>query len=141
MTSIPLGPKIRTANESTLQADVLDTLRALPWCMLERNSVGRAQFGQAVVKFGLCVGASDLLGIVTMESGVGRWFALELKHPDFAKRGPDLGARAARELTEDQALFLGRVNRYGGYACVAACLADALEHAERARAGLPGQVL
>lgn len=89
--------------------------------VLWRNNVGvaRPHPDQRPVRYGLCVGSSDLVGIL---APAGRFFALEIKTPT---------GRA----TTEQGLFLALVRQRGGFAAIARSVDDARAALERARAG------
>src|SRR5687768_4201217 len=105
--------------ESEIQHEVRLALGAQPGCVFYRNNVGQAQFvspqGQVQhVKYGLCEGSSDLIGLATVlittemvGRPLGRFVALELKKP---------GASTAKDRREKQEMFRNLVNRMGGYA-------------------------
>jgi hypothetical protein len=88
--------------------------------ILWRNNVGvlEDKRGQKV-RYGLCVGSSDLIGILR-ESG--RFVALEIK-------------TAKGRVDEDQELFLGLVRRCGGFAAVVRSVDEALAAIGRAAEG------
>lgn len=86
--------------EAQLLRAILRSLGARPDLRLFRNEVGRAVDPRtgAHVTFGLCVGSSDLVGIVLPR---GRFLALEVKSP-------------TGKLTPQQRAFLAMVNAMGG---------------------------
>ena len=108
--------------ETQLLAEIRLALGRDPRVVLWRNNTGMAEQQGRPVRYGLCVGSSDLVGIVTMASGVGRFLALEVK----TERG-----RVSRE----QEQFLGVVNARGGYGVVVRSVEDARAAVERAAAG------
>ncbi len=84
----------------------------LPHATLWRNEVGTAKHENRVVRYGLCVGSADLIGIreltITPElvgSTVGQFVALELKTP-------------TGRLSAEQRQFIALVQRRGGLAAV-----------------------
>jgi hypothetical protein len=87
--------------------------------VLWRNSTGVARPNDRVVRYGLCVGSSDLIGILAPS---GRLLALEVKTP-------------VGRLTLEQRQFLELVRRRGGFACVVRSVDDAVAAMDRARAG------
>lgn len=98
-----------------------------------RNNVGGAEFwnehAQDVdhVAYGVGgPGGADLIGVVTMPSGIGRIVAIEMKAP---------GARTKPARAALQAQFRRLVNDNGGYADVARTPDEAVAIAGRARAG------
>lgn len=74
------------------------------------------------VRYGLCRGSSDLVGVVTMPDGLGRFAAWEIKGPDG-------------DLTEEQNQFLRLVRRLGGFGCEVRSVDDVLASVGRCRAG------
>ncbi len=76
--------------------------------------------GLRFIRYGVGKGGSDLLGIVKLSSGVGRFFALEVKTGK---------ARASKE----QEMFIALVRRYGGYASIVRSVQDALTAIEEAQ--------
>lgn len=88
-----------------------------------RNNVGVASFpGGAKVAYGLCVGSGDLIGILQMPDGTGRFTSLECKSD-------------AGKLTEEQVKWADVVRRFGGFACTVRSGTEALDALARARAG------
>lgn len=90
---------------------------------LWRNQVGVAEYpGGARVPYGLCRGASDLIGIRSLiikpehvGTTIGQFTALEVKS-------------AKGRLRPEQVLFLNLVRSKGGLAFHARSVAEALEH-------------
>lgn len=82
-----------------------DPSRAVLW----RNNTGIALQGNTRVRYGLCVGSADLIGVAN-----GRFIALEVKTPT---------GRVSRE----QAQFLALVNARGGIGRVVRSVEDALD--------------
>lgn len=71
---------------------------------LWRNNVGAMTNNDGrLVKYGLCTGSADLIGIQQLPSGLGRFVALEVKRP---------GGRA----TQEQIKWLAMVREMGGIA-------------------------
>lgn len=106
--------------ESELQHAVRLALGRHPAARLYRNEVGQAKHQGRVVRYGLCVGSSDLIGwrrvLITPEhvgSHIAQFVAIELK--------TDTG-----RLTTEQRQFLELVQRWGGVAGVARSAEDAL---------------
>lgn len=96
--------------ESVLMKQIM--LAAPKWnCRLFRNNTGilRDARGQHV-KFGLCVGSSDLIGWTICDAAA-IFTAVEVK-----QRG--------KKPTKSQALFLEAVKQAGGIACVAYGIED-----------------
>lgn len=82
-------------NEADIQREVmmeLSNLGAVAW----RNNTGAYKANERYVRYGLCVGSSDIIGIYQ-----GRFLAVEVKTP----KG---------KLTEAQKNFLNTVNANGG---------------------------
>jgi hypothetical protein len=79
---------------------------------------------------GLGPGSADLVGIVRLDSGVGRAIAIEVKLPA-------LGRLRAGDLRPDQARWLDVFGRLGGHAAVVHSVAEALAAVEACRAGKP----
>lgn len=79
-------------------------------CVIWRNNVGVLKNAAGIpIKFGLCVGSSDLIGIAPS----GKFLAVEIKTPT---------GRA----TTDQIRFIEAVRRHGGIAGIARSPAEAL---------------
>jgi hypothetical protein len=88
----------------------------LPDVVLWRNSTGAAKLPDGRwVRYGLCVGGSDLIGIA-----FGRFLALEVKRP---------GGRA----TPEQLQFLALVDRLGGVGAIVHSVDEAMGAVERAK--------
>ena len=110
--------------------------------VLWRNSTGHTTEYTAEterhIRYGLCKGSSDLVGIVVMRervvdssgktiglmpgTGLGRFFALEVKTP-------------VGRLTPEQTKFLALVNRMGGFAACVRSVEAARAALDRAAAG------
>lgn len=93
----------------------------LPHATLWRNEVGTSRHENRVVRYGLCVGSADLIGIREVritESHVGtiigQFVALELK-------------TQTGRLSNEQKQFLALVTRRGGLAAPVRTPEDALE--------------
>lgn len=88
--------------------------------VLWRNTAGVAvhMSSNTTQRFGLCKGASDLIGI----GPGGRFFALEVKSP----RG---------RISPEQQLFLELVRHRGGFAAIVRSVEDAYAALNRAREG------
>lgn len=115
-------------SESQIQADIRLALGLEPGLVLWRNSVGVTRSWDAttgaerVVHAGLPVGSADLVGILTLTSGVGRFLALEVK----SARG---------RLRPEQVTWLELVRRMGGFAAVVRSVDEARAAVWRARRG------
>lgn len=110
--------------ETQLLAEIRLALGRDPRVVLWRNNVGTARHEgtDRPVQYGLCVGSSDLIGIVTMANGCGRFFALEVKTP-------------TGRVSKEQTMFLALVNKRGGYACVVRSVDDARAAVDAAHRG------
>lgn len=110
--------------EALLQDTIRLALAEVPGLVLWRNNVGVGVVGhhQAKIRFGLSVGSSDLIGIVRMADGTGRFIALEVK--------TDKG-----RLSPAQRQWMELVRSLGGFAEVVRDPAQALDAVEAARNG------
>lgn len=101
------------STEKTIQNEIMLAVGASPRGRVWRNNTGMLpdRFG-AMVRYGLCVGSSDLIGIWD-----GRFLAVEVKKP---------GKKASKE----QEAFLGIVRKFGGIAFVAHSAAEAMAQLE-----------
>jgi len=104
------------------EQDIMRSIMIAPHgCRLWRNNTGAIKDSEGrLVRFGLCIGSSDLIGIrpITVTSDmightVGVFTAIEVKTP---KGKP----------TEDQINFIQRVKDLGGFAGVARSVEEAL---------------
>jgi hypothetical protein len=96
--------------------------RALGSCedlVCYRQNTGLLEREGRPVRAGLCVGSSDLIGLL---APVGRFVALEVK------------TRTGR-VSPEQVRFLELVRKMGGFACVVRSADEALRAIERARKG------
>lgn len=118
--------------ESQIQDEIRLALGKDPDVALFRNNVGVADVynpssGMTTkLRFGLCVGSSDLIGIVRVEvRGIetGRFFALEVKTPTGSA-------------TEEQVRFLNLVRKFGGFAAIVTSKEEARAAVERCKKGL-----
>jgi hypothetical protein len=105
--------------ERDVQHAIRLALGMLPDVVLWRNSTGLSRTDQRVVRYGLCVGSADLIGVLAPS---GRFLAIEVKSP------------VGRASTE-QKQFLELVRRCGGFGCVVRSVEEALAAIERARRG------
>ena len=79
-------------------------------CLIWRNNVGVLKNAAGIpIKFGLCVGSSDLIGLYR-----GRFLAVEIKTP-------------TGKATPEQLRFIEAVKRHGGIAGIARSPQDALD--------------
>lgn len=109
--------------ESEIQHQIRLSLGSDPRVLLWRNNTGVAKFKDSSVRYGLCNGSSDLVGIVTMPNGTGRFIALECK----TQRGA---------ATTEQRLFLELVRKRGGFAAIVRSVEDAKTAIARAVTGM-----
>lgn len=111
--------------ENAIQAAVRLALGSIPGVVAWRNNVGVAHMlDGSVVRYGLARGSSDLIGIVTMPDGSGRFCAWEVKT-----------RRKGSKPSDEQDLFLGLVRKLGGFACVVRSADEAVAAVARCRAG------
>lgn len=108
--------------EALIQYQIRLAIGARPDVVLWRNNTGVAKHRTASVRYGLCVGSSDLVGILTMPDGTGRFLALECKAPDG-------------RTTKQQEMFLSLVRKRGGFAAVVRSVDEAQAALERALNG------
>lgn len=107
--------------ESIAKAAIREALSRTGRLLLWNNPTGLAySIAGNPITYGLAVGSSDLIGCVI---GSGRFFACEVK----SKRGTP---------SPEQLAFIGAINKAGGYAFVARTPKEALEHLEKATAGV-----
>lgn len=109
-----------TVTESELQNAVRLALGRSSDVRLYRNEVGQARHHNHVVRYGLCVGSSDLIGwrrVIVQPHHVGsqiaQFTAIELK----SETG---------KLTKEQKQFIALVQTWGGLAGVARSVEEAL---------------
>lgn len=110
--------------EAQLQDEIRLAVAQLDGVVLWRNNVGVGRVGRsnAPVRFGLAVGSADLVGLVTMSDGTGRFVAMEVK-------------TASGSLSDEQVRWLRLVRGLGGYAVVVRSVEDAMAAVEAARRG------
>lgn len=99
---------------------ILAALAAQRACKFWRNNTGAVRVGARFVKYGLCKGSADIIGIVTNDVGKGIFVALEVKAPK---------GRA----TPEQIDFLSEVRSFGGIAAIVRTVDEALLCVEAAR--------
>lgn len=126
----PRAPGRSDQLEGEIQREIrLAAGRAVPGCVLWRNNCGVAVHApgterESVVRYGVGGnGGSDLLGILTLASGLGVWIAVEVK------------TSTGRTSTE-QRMFGELVERCGGVFIVARSVDEFVEQATAARARL-----
>lgn len=101
--------------ETQIQNDIRFHLGRRPDVTLWRNSTGEMRLPQGgSLKFGLCVGSADIIGIcrVPMPQPVGVFLAIEVKTPT---------GRPSKE----QINFLDHVNKMGGIGYIARSVEEA----------------
>ncbi len=138
MIPLPIRKPPR-AGESLIVRRIREALGKLPHVTIWRNNTGMLEDRNGTkVRFGLCEGSADLVGLVTMArpvlgiggkvmgyadggfSGVARFLAIEVKQP-------------GKKPTQAQLDFIAHVNAMGGHACWVTSVEDALAEVERAR--------
>lgn len=105
--------------ESQILHDVRLALGRIQGLTIWRNSVGVGATGTRYQRYGLCVGSTDLIGIM---APTGRMFCLEIK----SARG---------RLTRQQRMFASLIRSHGGFCAVARTVHEAQMAVNRARAG------
>lgn len=107
--------------ERNVQHAIREALGLEPGLVLWRNQVGQYTEDRAgkkrVIRYGLCPGSSDLVGLLD-----GRFVGIEVKAP-------------GEKPTPDQERWLQLVRNVGGFACVAHSTDEARAALVRARAG------
>ena len=101
--------------ESDVQKEVMLALYQ-SGCTVWRNNTGAYKDGSRYIRYGLCVGSSDIIGIAP--NGV--FIAIEIK----TQKG---------KLMKEQINFIEAVNRAGGCAFVARSPEDALMELEKCK--------
>jgi len=111
--------------ENTIQGDTLDYLDARPDARGWRNNVGAIRKGKRFIRYGLCKGSSDIIGLVEVKitkEKVGKRVAvftgIELKTKDG-------------KATDEQRTFLGDIVRSGGIGILATsvmCVSDGIRN-------------
>lgn len=105
--------------ERDIQQEIRLASGQVPGLTIWRNSSGVAERAGRTLRYGLCRGSSDLIGVLAPS---GRLVALECK--------TEVG-----RLTEEQKLFLAHVRSRGGFATVVRSVSDFLEAMKRAKEG------
>lgn len=96
--------------EANIQNDIMIAL-SNAGCLIWRNNTGILKDANGrPIKFGLCKGSADLIGIAKD----GKFLAVEVK-------------TATGRVRPEQELFIAAVKRAGGRAGVARCVQDALK--------------
>lgn len=94
---------------------------ALAW----NNPIGLAKMPSGGwVEFGLCEGSADLVGIVKVAGGIGRFFGVEVKVPKTGR------------IRDAQERWAAVVRRWGGYVCFARSVEDAMTGFRECQAGV-----
>tara|TARA_B100000949_G_C14026130_1_gene343438 strand:- start:141 stop:473 length:333 start_codon:yes stop_codon:yes gene_type:complete len=106
-------------NENQIQNDIRIAVGQLPDVVIWRNESGVAEHKGRYVRYGLCKGSADLIGVLAPK---GRFVALEVKTP----RG---------RVSKEQNMFLNLVRSQGGFACVVRSVEEALQAISRAKNG------
>jgi hypothetical protein len=78
-------------------------------CLVFRNNTGAVKDGERFIRYGLCKGSSDIIGLTPD----GRFLAVEVK------------TRTGRP-TKEQQQFIDAINQQGGIAGIARSVEDAL---------------
>jgi len=102
--------------EKLIQRAVRLYLGTQPDIVVWRNNVGVANQRGLIVRYGLCVGSADIIGI----GPGGRFLAFEVK-------------TATGRVSDEQAQFLELVRVMGGYSMVVRSVADAKRAVEEIR--------
>jgi hypothetical protein len=135
MTARPRKAPIANPLETPILHDIRVALGSEPDLVLWRNNTGALPDKRGIpVKFGLCEGSADLIGvlridlenIVTDREFTGRFIALEVKRP--------IDRTGARR-KEMQRLFRELVRRMGGFAAAVNSVEQAKAALDRAREG------
>lgn len=101
-------------SEARVQSAILEALKPLPGCVFWRNNVGAIHKNGRTIRFGLCVGSCDIIGIVD-----GKFAGLEVK----------VGA----PVTEEQKAFMELVRLRGGVVAVVHDVPGAIDTVTRWR--------
>lgn len=96
-------------SEAAIQKAILTAVNCIPGCVFWRNNSGQARIRGSHVRFGLCPGAGDIIGIITG----GRFASLEVKD----------GAPVSKE----QLAFVDLVRAKGGVAAVVRSVPEAVD--------------
>lgn len=110
-----------TNPETIIQNDIRFHVGRRSDVTLWRNSTGEMRLPQGgSLKFGLCVGSADIVGIVRvpLPNPVGVFLAIEVK-------------TATGRATKEQINFLDHVNKMGGIAFIARSVDEANEELDR----------
>lgn len=113
---LPLKPT-RPVRESDILRKIREAVGKMDGVVLWRNNTGMLEDRNGTkVRFGLCEGSADLVGMVrvTACAGIARFFAMEVKQP-------------GKKPTPKQVAFLKLVNDMGGYGCWVDSVENAVE--------------
>jgi hypothetical protein len=110
------------ASERHIQHAVREAIGSLNGCAFFRNNVGAADTEDRHIRYGLAEGSSDLVGLVLMDSGAGRFCALEVK-------------TASGRVSPAQKQWGELVRRYGGFYAVVRSVEEAVAAVARCRTG------
>lgn len=94
-------------NETELMNRILVAISAIPGVLAWRNNTGALKVDDRFVRYGLCPGSSDIIGLYN-----GRFFALEVK-------------TARGQVSAQQFAFLKAINANGGIGKVVRSIEDA----------------
>lgn len=121
MTKLP-PKKPRKATETDLVNEIRVVLGKLPYVTVWRNNVGMLKDAKGrPVRYGLCVGSSDLIGIVHNHAGRGIFIAIEVKLP-------------GKSPTEDQDRFIRAVGKMGASATWVTSVEEAVQFVQAVEA-------
>jgi hypothetical protein len=105
-------------SETDIQKAIKEALGLFPGVKVWRNNNGVIKRGKTFVRYGLCPGSADLIGVVAP----GRFFSLEVKKP-------------GEQATELQTDWLCEIRRLGGFGCVVTSVPEAIAALKRAQQG------
>ncbi len=110
-------------SEAVIQAEIQLAVGGRPDVCIFRNSVGQMKHGGRWVRYGLCKGSADLVGIQSVEvvcpncqsmlGTFGKFIGIEVKTP-------------SGKVMEHQKLWMRMINNYGGNAYVARSAREAV---------------
>lgn len=114
----------KTESEAAIKKRIRVALAA-SGALVWNNPIGTARMPSGGwVEFGLCEGSADLVGLVKVAGGIGRFFGVEVKKP---KEG---------RVREAQARWAAVVRRWGGYVCFARSVEEAMVGFRECQAGV-----
>ena len=94
--------------EQTIQKQIMIAL-SLSGCLVFRNNTGAVKDGDRFIRYGLCKGSSDIIGLTPS----GQFLAVEVK-------------KRTGKPTKEQLTFIDAINEQGGIAGIARSVEDAL---------------